>query len=295
MMGESSSLQPARNTQYIYGENSWEPLARVDSIGEQSDIFWYHTELNGLPERMTDEHGEVVWRGRFSTWGETERESVTGFQTVQQNLRFQGQYLGRKTGLHYNLFRYYDPVGGRFTQVDPIGLAGGINTYGYVGDPLVWVDPLGLNGCSTTLGKNMMESMGLSRSRKWKGYQAHHIIPKELANHQALQKINYYIDSASNGIFLRKADDVTSAMSRHQGNHHGYTDAVRDALDRVDLNQSVDEVSRQVTIIQNKASRGMMSGVPIRSKDMYNADIFGRDITQIGRQRVYSLWTDILG
>ncbi|MFG6076004.1 RHS repeat-associated core domain-containing protein [Erwinia sp. OPT-41] len=295
MVGESSSLQPARNTQYIYGENSWEPLARVDSIGEQSDIFWYHTELNGLPERMTDEHGEVVWRGRFSTWGETERESVTGFQAVQQNLRFQGQYLDRETGLHYNLFRYYDPVGGRFTQVDPIGLAGGINTYGYVGDPLVWVDPLGLNGCSTTLGKNMMESMGLSRSRKWKGYQAHHIIPKELANHQALQKINYYIDSASNGIFLRKADDVTSAMSRHQGNHHGYTDAVRDALDRVDLNQSVDEVSRQVTIIQNKASRGMMSGVPIRSKDMYNADIFGRDITQIGRQRVYSLWTDILG
>ncbi|MEI2266131.1 hypothetical protein [Erwinia sp. CGal63] len=32
MVGESSSLQPARNTQYIYSENSWKPLARVDSI-----------------------------------------------------------------------------------------------------------------------------------------------------------------------------------------------------------------------------------------------------------------------
>ena len=149
MGGESSSLTPERNTQYIYSENSREPLARVDSIGEQSETFWYHTELNGLPERMTDAHGEVVWRGRFSTWGETERESVTGFQAVPQNLRFQGQYLDRETGLLYNLFRYYDPVAGRFTQVDPIGLAGGLNTYAYAPNALNWIDPLGLSKCSS--------------------------------------------------------------------------------------------------------------------------------------------------
>ena len=51
----------------------------------------------------------------------------------------------RETGLHYNLFRYYDPDCGRFTQQDPIGLAGGINLYQYAPNALGWVDPWGLS------------------------------------------------------------------------------------------------------------------------------------------------------
>ncbi|WP_218729128.1 RHS repeat-associated core domain-containing protein, partial [Enterobacter chuandaensis] len=43
-----------------------------------------------------------------------------------------------------NLFRYYDPDCGRFTQQDPIGLAGGINLYQYAPNALGWVDPWGL-------------------------------------------------------------------------------------------------------------------------------------------------------
>ncbi|HGM9749446.1 RHS repeat-associated core domain-containing protein [Proteus mirabilis] len=46
--------------------------------------------------------------------------------------------------MHYNTFRYYAPDLGRFTQQDPIGLAGGINLYAYAPNPLTWVDPWGL-------------------------------------------------------------------------------------------------------------------------------------------------------
>ncbi|MGH7654636.1 MAG: RHS repeat-associated core domain-containing protein, partial [Gemmatimonadaceae bacterium] len=49
------------------------------------------------------------------------------------------------SGLIYDRNRYYDPTAGRFTQEDPIGLAGGVNLYGYAGgDPANNHDPFGL-------------------------------------------------------------------------------------------------------------------------------------------------------
>jgi len=53
--------------------------------------------------------------------------------SVSNNFRFTGQYFDVETGLNYNYFRTYDPQLGRYTQADPIGLAGGMNRFGYVG------------------------------------------------------------------------------------------------------------------------------------------------------------------
>ncbi|WP_350311843.1 RHS repeat-associated core domain-containing protein [Acinetobacter thutiue] len=60
-------------------------------------------------------------------------------------LRHAGQYYDSETGIFYNYFRDYDPVTGRYVESDPIGLDGGLNTYGYVGgNALSTVDPNGL-------------------------------------------------------------------------------------------------------------------------------------------------------
>src|SRR5213076_2805006 len=50
-----------------------------------------------------------------------------------------------KSGLEFKRNRYYDPGTGRFTQEDPLGLAGGLNLYGFAGgDPINFSDPFGL-------------------------------------------------------------------------------------------------------------------------------------------------------
>jgi len=50
-----------------------------------------------------------------------------------------------KVGTGFRRNRHYDPQTGRFTQEDPIGLAGGVNLYGFAaGDPVNFRDPFGL-------------------------------------------------------------------------------------------------------------------------------------------------------
>jgi len=62
--------------------------------------------------------------------------------------------IGRENdgaGLYYYRARYYDPIGSRFVGEDPIGLAGGANTYQYAASsPLNYIDPLGLKACCNT-------------------------------------------------------------------------------------------------------------------------------------------------
>jgi hypothetical protein len=70
------------------------------------------------------------------------------------------------SGQMYMRNRYYDPATGQFTQTDPIGLAGGLNAYGFAaGDPVSYSDPYGLCPACGEMGAGMLVRSGISTDR----------------------------------------------------------------------------------------------------------------------------------
>ncbi|WP_162172812.1 RHS repeat-associated core domain-containing protein, partial [Snodgrassella communis] len=96
----------------------------------------------GTPQLAINSTGEQSWKINSDAFGNSELDANN---QITMNLRFPGQYYDAETGLSYNYFRDYDAKTGRYIESDPIGLAGGINTYGYVGgNPIEFIDPFGL-------------------------------------------------------------------------------------------------------------------------------------------------------
>ncbi|MFG1173929.1 RHS repeat domain-containing protein [Erwiniaceae bacterium CAU 1747] len=146
---------------YCYDpDEDYTPLACIERHYSGDRLYWYHTDLNGSPQEVTDEQGEMVWSGQYGMFGEVARQTDAMWRNFsqplgafRQRLRYAGQYLDEETGLHYNTFRYYAPEVGRFITPDPVGLNGGINLYQYAPNPLSWIDPLGLS-CSPSTKLN---------------------------------------------------------------------------------------------------------------------------------------------
>jgi RHS repeat-associated protein len=128
------------------------PLAQSErtfssgSITSSSFVYLHADQLNA-PRLATNGSGTVVWRWDSDAFGigAANQDPDNDMDLVNVRLRFPGQYFDTETGLHHNYFRDYDPQLGRYVQSDPIGLAGGLNTYVYAsGNPLRFTDSLGL-------------------------------------------------------------------------------------------------------------------------------------------------------
>ncbi|EKE7311036.1 AHH domain-containing protein [Escherichia coli] len=187
------------------------------------------SDLTGRPLMLFNSEGKTVWRpGQTSLWGlALSLPADTGYPDprgeldpeADPGLLYAGQWQDAESGLCYNRFRYYEPETGMYLVSDPLGLAGGEQTYRYVPNPLGWIDQYGLAGCPRALARAMkLANRNLAKSAgymnrawyKFKGSAAHHIVawddPRALGARKILEKYGIHIDSAENGVFLKHVD-----------------------------------------------------------------------------------------
>ena len=92
------------------------------------------------------EGGNVVAQYAYDPFGNPVNDAGDADRQDDSPFRFSTKYLDDETGLYYYGYRYYDPTTGSWLSRDPLGEAGGLNLYGFVGnDPVNKVDYLGLD------------------------------------------------------------------------------------------------------------------------------------------------------
>jgi len=134
--------------------------ASSSTAAPATQLHYVEPDHLGTPRVVVDPSRNVaIWKWDLTGdvfGGDVPVEDVDGDgSSFVFNLRFPGQRYDAVSKLNYNYFRDYDPASGRYVQSDPIGLRGGISTYGYVaGAPLALTDPYGLacnaKGCWVT-------------------------------------------------------------------------------------------------------------------------------------------------
>jgi RHS repeat-associated protein len=113
----------------------------AQGVQEGTDAYFYTRDHLGSLVNLTDTSMTLRARYAYDPYGRGTR--TTGDR--EADIGFTGHMLDRETDLALTYFRAYDPSLGRWLSKDPIGEAGGINLYAYVGnDPIMGVDPLGL-------------------------------------------------------------------------------------------------------------------------------------------------------
>ncbi|WP_241837237.1 RHS repeat domain-containing protein [Salinivibrio sp. ML290] len=166
--------QVLQQTEYLYEPGSFRPMAQVTHHEQGSELHYIVTDHAGTPQELCNEQGDIVWRGEQALWGHYHGQSQRHWQrreeaandSIQCDLRYQGQLEDVESGLYYNVNRYYDADSGQYLSPDPIGFAGGLRPQAYVANPLEWVDPLGLAECGSKNTQKERVKANIEASRK---------------------------------------------------------------------------------------------------------------------------------
>jgi RHS repeat-associated protein len=177
---------------YIYGEY----VDDVIQMKRGSAAYYYHTDDLHNVMAVTDSTGAVVERYDYGDYGLPTVYNAAGTEiagtAIDNPYLFNSRRYDPETGWYYYRTRYLDPIAGRFTTRDTIGIWGDAmnlgNAFTYVGsNPWTLVDPFGLWHWYNPLSWETSVSEWLG-TKFWEGGHAwvnpdDGILKKVIANH----------------------------------------------------------------------------------------------------------------
>jgi RHS repeat-associated protein len=130
---------------HISAANSTKPSPPPPVEMTTDNTTYFHLDPAGTPLMATNEAGAVVWKETYLPYGEKHQPSIAGGSNT---IGYAGKPYDNATGLSYMGARYYNPVLGRFTGIDPVGFnpdnLHSHNRYAYANNnPYKYVDPDG--------------------------------------------------------------------------------------------------------------------------------------------------------
>jgi RHS repeat-associated protein len=135
---------------YAWGVDVSDTLQGAGGIGgllaatEGTSAHFYLYDWNGnVGKLVNSEDGAIVAQYQYEPYGIT--TLADGPIVLENTFMFSTKAHDTEENLAYYGYRYYSLSVGRWLTRDPIGLAGGINLYGFVeNNPIGRIDPLGL-------------------------------------------------------------------------------------------------------------------------------------------------------
>lgn len=151
-------------------------LAQLDTLGSLVAGYTYYEGIDNLAAQLRHDRADSTYyyledysrnvlalvartgagnaidnQYRYEPFGGVQGNNPS---SVPNSMQFAGREYDVETQLYYDRARYIDPALGRFVSEDPIGLAGGMNLYAFVGnDPVNGWDPSGTSCKDFTLSQ----------------------------------------------------------------------------------------------------------------------------------------------
>jgi len=118
----------------IFWDPSQPTATRPLAIQIAGTWFTYGLDLTKNVCELYKNNGGIATAYTYTPFGQ-----ATAVGTTSQPLSWSSEFTDGELDLVYYNYRHYNPQDGRWINRDPIGIQGGYNLYGFVGNKVSWI------------------------------------------------------------------------------------------------------------------------------------------------------------